>query len=132
MLLPCEIAVKTLIPSLKALVAREIVMVHGLRQEEAANLLGTTQPAISQYLSGVRGKALKLEHNTRAISVISRIAKILVKSDAPPEKIMTEFCRACTIVRREGLLCELHKHLEPQLNMEECRLCGAVSNCHVR
>jgi len=129
MLLPCEIAVKTLIPTLKALIAKEMVSVHGLKQEEAANLLGTTQPAISQYLSGVRGKALKLEENAEAMSIVGNIANLLMKPKVQREKIMTEFCKACALVRKEGLLCDLHKRLETQLNTEKCQLCGVASNC---
>jgi len=129
MLLPCEIAVKTLIPTLKALVAKEIVRVHGLKQEEAARLLGTTQPAISQYLSGVRGKALRLEENAKTMSMIGNIAKMLIKPDVPRERTMIEFCKVCSLVRKEGLMCDLHIHLEPQLNVEKCQLCNVVSNC---
>jgi len=115
--------------NLKALVAKEMVKTHGLKQEEAAKLLGTTQPAISQYLHGVRGKALKLEKNAKAMAIINNIANIQMESETPREKIMIEFCKVCALVRKEGMMCDLHRHLEPKLKIEKCQLCKAVSNC---
>lgn len=71
MKLPCERFVEKL-PALRALITKEIVNTFGLTQEQAAKKLGITQPAISQYLKGSRGRNIladkKLKKEAREIS----------------------------------------------------------------
>ena len=80
MKLPCERFVEKL-PVLRALITNEIVTTFGLTQEQAARKLGITQPAISQYLKGSRGrsnlanKKLKLEARKIAKSIIEGKSK---------------------------------------------------------
>ena len=80
MKLPCERFVEKL-PVLRALITNEIVTTFGLTQEQAARKLGITQPAISQYLKGSRGrsnlanKKLKLEARKIAKSIIEGQSK---------------------------------------------------------
>ena len=56
MLLACDTAIRFLATPLKAAVARELIVRHGLTQDEVAEMLGVTQAAVSQYTSGVRGR----------------------------------------------------------------------------
>ena len=55
MLLPAEIETKTSIPALRALIAKKLIGVHKMNQKQAANSLGVTQAAISNYMRGTRG-----------------------------------------------------------------------------
>jgi predicted transcriptional regulator len=55
MLLPSEIESKSLIPAVRAILAKDLVKAKGLKEEEVAKLLGITQAAVSNYLRGTRG-----------------------------------------------------------------------------
>ena len=51
MLLPAEIESKTLIPALRAIIAKSLAEKHQVREEIISKMLGVTQAAISNYLS---------------------------------------------------------------------------------
>ncbi|MGB8159514.1 MAG: helix-turn-helix domain-containing protein, partial [Nitrososphaeraceae archaeon] len=55
MLLPSEIESKSLIPAVRAILAKVLVKEKGLKEEEVARLLGITQAAVSNYIRGTRG-----------------------------------------------------------------------------
>ena len=55
MLLPAEIESKTLIPALRAILAKKLADDHNVREEEISKMLGVTQAAISNYIRGTRG-----------------------------------------------------------------------------
>ena len=57
MILPEELASKSVIPAIRALVVKRLVEEHNMTQQEAAKLLGVTQPAVSKYLHEKRGAA---------------------------------------------------------------------------
>jgi len=63
MIVPCEVAVKCVLPVVRAMIAKELVTKHGLNQVETARLLGVSQPAISLYSRKARGNALNLEND---------------------------------------------------------------------
>ncbi len=50
----CEIIGKYVLPVFRSMLAKELVVKHHLSQTEAAKKLGTTQAAVSQYLSSKR------------------------------------------------------------------------------
>ena len=55
MLLPAEIESKTLIPALRAILAKNLAEDHNIREDEISKMLGVTQAAISNYIRGTRG-----------------------------------------------------------------------------
>ena len=55
LILPCEVGVKTVLPSVKAAMAREIVTNRGLNEQQTAELLGLSQSAVSRYINKERG-----------------------------------------------------------------------------
>ena len=55
MLLPAEIESKTLIPALRAILAKNLAEKHNVREDEISKMLGVTQAAISNYIRGTRG-----------------------------------------------------------------------------
>ncbi|MBI2084569.1 MAG: helix-turn-helix domain-containing protein [Candidatus Aenigmarchaeota archaeon] len=53
----CQTLFNSSIPAeVKSIITKELVETYGFTQEQVAERLGITQPAVSQYLSGVRGK----------------------------------------------------------------------------
>jgi uncharacterized protein len=55
MLLPAEIESKTLIPALRAILAKKLAEDHNVREDEISKMLGVTQAAVSNYIRGTRG-----------------------------------------------------------------------------
>jgi len=55
MLLPAEIESKTLIPALRAILAKRLAEDYKIREDEISKMLGVTQAAVSNYIRGTRG-----------------------------------------------------------------------------
>jgi len=80
LLLSCETAVKSFATPLRAAVARELVLTHGLTQEEAAEMLGVTQAAISQYVSKSRGRISGIELLQELDEMVKEFASAFVQN----------------------------------------------------
>lgn len=95
----CEIVGKYVLPMYRSLLAKELVQKYGLSQTATAKKLGTTQAAISQYLSSKR--AYKgVEHVEEFLPKIQAMAentaKKLVNKEIGTEDITFDFCRLCS------------------------------------
>ncbi|MFH8080950.1 MAG: helix-turn-helix domain-containing protein [Candidatus Aenigmatarchaeota archaeon] len=94
----CEEAATSLLPTLRSLIARELKEKYGLTQQKIADLLGITQPAVSQYLKEYRGKYVrKLEKNKEIMKIIEEIAFRLKSNDIKDSEINKKFCEVCKI-----------------------------------
>ena len=127
MLLPCEVAVKSLLPPARAALAKELMTRHGFKQAETAKLLGVSQPAISLYNRKIRGKAIDLEKDGEIKKLIEGFADSLAERSLTQKEFILKFCEICRTARAKGLLCTMHKTLDPIFNIEECELCMAKS-----
>ncbi len=123
MLVPCEIAVKCVLPVIRAMLAKELTARGDLNQAEAATILGISQPAISLYCRNRRGKAINLESNEQIVAMVRNMAHVLVKDHSSKSKIVRMYCDICETIRSRGLMCELHKALDPNTRIEECEFC---------
>lgn len=54
----CETVVNEVLPAVRSIVARELAE-RGYTQTEIADMMGVTQPAVSQYLSTTRGQRVQ-------------------------------------------------------------------------
>lgn len=122
MSVPCEVVAKSVLPAMRAMVTKELIEVHDLKQVEVAQLLGITQAAVSQYIRGERGVALSLE-NLDVKALVSSIALQLKSGKGSPQEIVSRFCEACKLIRGKGLVCDLHKTFVPSIGMKDCRVC---------
>lgn len=127
MIMPCEVAVKSVVPALRALVAIELTNTHKLKQTDVASLLGVTQTAVSKYIRRVRGSVLTAEDLKEIQPVIKEIAVSLTNGNAVRESLLRSFCNACKIVRQKKLMCELCKRADPLIDVEGCSFCLAES-----
>jgi len=127
MLLPCEIAVKCLLPSVRAIMAKTLTTKHNLTQMEAAKLLGISQPAISLYDRRRRGKAINLESEPEILKLIENLAEALAKGDLSHKEFVPMFCDVCRTIRAKGLMCKLHKTFDPDIDIEKCVLCSVIT-----
>ena len=79
---------------------------RGFTQRTAAEKLGTTQAAISQYLSSKRGETFikKLKNNPQTQSTIREIIDELAEGTLSSEEVQDKFCELCECLRQSDML----------------------------
>lgn len=130
MKLPCEVAVKSVVPAIRALLAIELVETHDLRQREVADLLGITQTAISKYTHHVRGRILALGAEDEVMTLIVHTAASLADGNMRGTALARRICTTCKLVREKRLMCKLCKRTNPNLDTAQCQLCSTSSCDH--
>lgn len=103
----CEIIGKYVLPIFRSMLAKELVQKYHLSQTQTAKKLGTTQAAVSQYLSSKR--AYKgIEHVEQYLPKIqemaSETAQKLVNKEISAGDITLDFCNLCTTFCKNGSL----------------------------
>jgi len=128
MLVPCEVAVKCLLPPVRAIMAKELTTKYNLKQTEAAKLLGVSQPAISLYYRKIRGNAIDLEKDPDIIKLIENLAASVAKGAISHKDFISMFCQICRTVRAKGLLCQMHRVFDPAIDFSKCELCTTTDS----
>lgn len=111
----CEIMVQRVLPAIRAEIARTIISEHGRTQQEAAEVLGLSRAAVSQYLSEKRGAEVDLSEDAQ--KEIRKFALQLLQGLGPKEQV-EGMCNICKYVQISGWL---NKN-EPDAGY--CILCG--------
>ena len=96
MTMPCESAIWNILPAIRRELARKLVFDFGINQRQAAQLIGMTDAAVSQYLSGKRGKYLIANPE-----ILDDIALIAQKILGGRELTNHDLCQVCKKIRRE-------------------------------
>lgn len=117
----CEMMSLEVLPGVRAIIANLLISKYGLTQKQAAERMGTTQPAISQYRREHRGRAKLLKRDPNFMDVINSITKRIASGELSPNQAGLEFCEVCKYMRSSGLACEIHRNMYPGL--ENCRVC---------
>lgn len=128
-LLPAEIESKTLIPALRAILARKLSVDHKIREDEISNMLGVTQAAVSNYIRGVRGDKRLIDKLLADSQVSDMLDKLTVKmsSDmAYTPSSLSMFIGMCNYVKSSLLICEIHHKLESDIDEKICKECEAM------
>ena len=94
----CEEIVWYLLPLIRKEFAKSLIKDHGLTQRKAAEKLGITESAVSQYVSKKRGD-LKVT-NAGIRREIKESTKRIVKGNQQVMK--AETCRICHLLRDQG------------------------------
>ena len=128
MFVPCEVIVRSTIPALRAILARELVNNYGLTQEETARILNVTQAAISYYMRKIRGDVLNVETIPKVKSKSKRIAKSLINGNLSKTDLTKNICELCWIIRTSKIMCHLCEQTDQSLNAENCDIC--ISRLH--
>lgn len=124
MILPCEVGVKTVLPAVKAIMARSIVEKHGLNEKQTADLLGLSQSAVSRYVGRERGGNLvAIESTKEVVDLIDQMVISLVKEPQNRTHVLELFCQTCTTIRRLGLMCPTCQREMSQQWSEKCFFC---------
>ena len=95
----CETIGKYVLPVFRSLVAKELVSTYSLTQVEAAQRLGTTQAAVSQYINSKRAfkGTAQLGGVMPKLQAMARVtARQLAKKEITYEVITLDFCKLCS------------------------------------
>jgi len=112
----CEVIVTTVLPAIRSLITKELLNTYNLTQKEAADLLGLTQPAISQYNRESRGFKVKiLEKQPEIMKMIDDLSKNIVSGKVNPKEMQSKFCKICKAVRSSRVICHLHEEIYPSI-----------------
>ncbi len=118
----CEIVSLEILPAFRALIAKKLVNQYGLSQKEAAEKMGISQPAVSQYKRDVRGYKTEIfEKNPRLMEMVDSFARSMASGEVSGFDLTLGFCEICKHIRFEGDACELHRRLDPGL--ASCSVC---------
>lgn len=123
MTLPCEIAVKTVVPAIRATLAQELVEKYELKQNQAAEILGISQSAVSKYTRQVRGHVIEIDNIKEVQPLIDEMVDLLVNGNRERAKFLKLFCQTCLTIRRKGLMCQFCQKADPRIVIEECKFC---------
>lgn len=123
MIIPCEIAVKSVIPAVKALMANELVEKRGLKQDKVAEILGISQSAVSKYTRKVRGYVIKVDDIEEIEPLIKKMIDLLVSETYQRAEFLRFFCQTCMIIRKTNLMCQFCRKADPKIKIEECGFC---------
>ena len=129
MLLPAEIESKTLIPALRAILAKNLAEKHEVREDEISKMLGVTQAAISNYIRGTRGDPeliKKLAAEKQVSEMIDEIASDLSSDMAYSPSSLSKFIGLCNYIKTSLLICDIHRNLESDIDEAICKECQTM------
>ncbi len=126
MLLPSEIEAKSLIPAIRALLAKKLIKQYQLKEENVAKLLGITQAAVSNYIRGTRGDVeliSKLGSVQDITKMIDDISCDLAEDKAYTPSTMAKFIELCNYMRYTLIICDVHHSMESHIDEQICEQC---------
>ncbi|MBM2852800.1 MAG: transcriptional regulator [Candidatus Nitrosotenuis sp.] len=126
LLLPAEIESKTLIPALRAILAKKLAGEHKIREDEISKMLGVTQAAISNYIRGTRGDPKliqKLVADEQVSQLINELSDSLASDMAYTPSSLARFISLCNYIKSSLLICEIHHNLESNIDEAVCKEC---------
>jgi len=112
----CEVIVTSILPAIRSIITKELLTTYNLTQKEASDLLGLTQPAISQYNHESRGYKVKiLEKQPKIMEMIGKITKDINSGRLNARQVQAEFCNICKKIRESKILCSMHEEIYPSI-----------------
>ena len=125
-LLPAEIESKSLIPALRAILAKNLAKKHLIHEDEISKMLGVTQAAISNYIRGTRGDPKLIEKllaEKQVAEMIIDISDNLASDRAYTPSSLSKFIGLCNYIKTSLLICDIHHNLESDIDDEVCKEC---------
>jgi predicted transcriptional regulator len=126
MLLPSEIEAKSLIPAIRAILAKKLIKEYDLKEEIVAKVLGITQAAVSNYLRGTRGDnelISKLGSFNEVMRMIDDIARDLSANKAYAPNTMAKLIELFNYMRYTFIICDVHHRIESNIDEQICEQC---------
>jgi len=129
MLLPSEIESKSLIPALRAIIAKKLADEHKIREDQISKMLGVTQAAISNYIRGTRGDPeliKKLLAEKQVSEIIVEICNNLSTDKSYTPSTLAKFIGLCNYIKSSLLICDIHHNLESDIDEAICKECESM------
>ncbi len=127
MFLPCEVGVQTVLPAIRALMARTIIEKHGMKEKQVAELLGLSQSAISRYTTRNRGNILMIENLPEVQKLVDQTVHLLLCGKPhQTTEILRLLCQTCKVIRKQGLMCKFCQKRISQNIAEICAFCRST------
>ena len=126
MLLPAEIESKSLIPALRAILAKQLAKKHLIHEDQISKMLGVTQAAVSNYIRGTRGDPKLIEKllaEKQVSEMIDDISDNLASDRAYTPSSLSKFIGLCNYIKTSLLICDIHHNLESNIDDEVCKEC---------
>lgn len=120
--LPQEIEVWYIIPAIRRELAKSFIKTYKLKQNKVAELLGTTEAAVSQYVHRKRAKDLKFSKEMR--EHVEKSAEIIINDN---KKVIGEMMKLIDFAKKEGVSCDICK----KYNKGILHLCSAKPELEV-
>ena len=97
----CENIFNDVLPSVRAIIASRLTGDYKLTQSQVSEKLGLTQPAVSQYTNGLRGKGVKrILENKGMLDYLDSLSAEIVNRDVD---LNFKVCEICEKSRKEGV-----------------------------
>ena len=129
MLLPSEIESKSLIPALRAIIAKKLANEYKIREDQISKMLGVTQAAISNYIRGTRGDPeliKKLLAEKQVSEIIIEICNNLATDKSYTPSTLAKFIGLCNYIKSSLLICDIHHNLESDIDEAICKECESM------
>jgi len=126
MLLPAEIESRSLIPALRAILAKKLSEKYSIHEDEISKMLGVTQAAVSNYIRGTRGDPKlieKLQGEKQVTEMLDDICENLSSDKAYTPSSLSKFIGLCNYIKSSLLICDIHHNLESDIDDEICKEC---------
>lgn len=121
----CETIVQITLPAVRALVAKDLIEKHKIKQQDVALKLGVSQGAVSQYRRDIRGFKVKfLQKDKEIIDEIEKLASRLANENLTILESNDNVCSICKLIRKKKLICEMHLGSLP--GVEKCNCCNST------
>ena len=129
MLLPAEIESKTMIPALRAILAKKLSDKHKIQEDQISKMLGVTQAAVSNYIRGTRGDPKlisQLSSQKQIVEMIDEISENLASNRAYTPASLSKFIGICNYIKTSLLICDIHHNLESNIDEAICKECETM------
>jgi predicted fused transcriptional regulator/phosphomethylpyrimidine kinase/predicted transcriptional regulator len=124
MKLPSEIVAESFLPTFRVLLASELDD-RGLTQQEIADRLGISQPAVSKYVAGEVSTEEAYIEDSRVQETVERIADGFEEGTLDEYEALSEAVGLVRALEDRGPICEVHERESPFLRGKGCDLCVA-------
>ncbi|MBS3114489.1 hypothetical protein J4448_05295 [Candidatus Woesearchaeota archaeon] len=117
--MPQEIEVRYILPAIRRELARIFIQDHKLSQKEAANILGLTEAAISQYQHSKRAK--EVVFSDAVVTEIRNSTEKILAEKNNKQRVIAEMYRISNLTKVRQILCDIHRAQSKEL--ESCNIC---------
>ena len=117
--MPQEIEVRYILPAIRRELSRVFIQEHKLSQKEAAEILGLTESAVSQYQHSKRAKWVVF--SDAVVLEVRKSADKLLADKRNKQRLVAEIYRISNLTRVRQILCDIHRAHSKEL--DNCNIC---------